>query len=72
MKKIILIVFLISLSIVQSVSGFSVSGVTTTPSGYLSAGTSVSTAFNITFAPSSGETFPSGSDLLFLTDLTSP
>lgn len=54
------------------VSGFTVSSVTIDPSGSLTPGTPVMVSYKIQFAASSGETFPSGSELQMSTDLEKP
>jgi len=54
------------------VSGFSVSSISIDPSGSLTPGTPVMVSYKIQFAASSGETFPSGSELQMSTDLEKP
>jgi hypothetical protein len=54
------------------VSAFSVEGLTIDPSGSLTPNTPVTVSFKVDFASSSGETFPSGSDLVMTTDLANP
>jgi hypothetical protein len=70
MKWIVLAAIL--LFFVPAVSAFSVSSVTIDPSGSLTPGTPVMVAYKIQFSASSGETFPSGSELQMSTDLESP
>jgi hypothetical protein len=55
---------------VPAVSAFTVEGMTIDPSGSLTPSTPVTVSFKVGFAASSGETFPSGSDLVMTTDLT--
>jgi hypothetical protein len=62
----------IILFLVPVVSAFTVSSVTIDPSGSLTPGTPVMVSYKIQFAASSGETFPSGSELQMSTDLESP
>lgn len=50
-------------------SAFTASSVTIDPSGSLTPGSSVTVSFKVQFAASSGETFPSGSELQMSTDL---
>jgi len=69
-KWIILAIILIVC--IPIVSAFTVSGVNINPSGSLTPGTPVTVSFQVQFSASSGETFPSGDDLQFITDLTSP
>jgi hypothetical protein len=66
MKKIVLLLILISLSIVQSVSGFSISSLKIDPSGDLSAGTPVT----ITFILSTEN--PADNNFVITTDLKDP
>lgn len=54
------------------VSAFSVSSVTIDPSGSLTPGAAVVVTYKIDFTASSGETFPSGSELQMTTDLQNP
>jgi hypothetical protein len=54
------------------VSGFTVSSVTVDPSGSLTPNTPVMVSYKIQFAASSGETFPSGSELQMYTELDKP
>ncbi|MGD0080061.1 MAG: hypothetical protein ABSB80_05380 [Methanoregula sp.] len=69
-KWIILAIILIVC--IPIVSAFTVTGVTINPSGSLTPGTPVTVSLQVEFSASSGETFPSGDDLQFITDLTSP
>jgi hypothetical protein len=57
---------------VPVVSAFTVSSVTIDPSGSLTPNTPVTVSYKIQFPASSGETFPSGSELQMSTDLDSP
>jgi hypothetical protein len=57
---------------VSAVSAFTVSSVTIDPSGSLTPGTPVMVSYKIQFSASSGETFPSGSELQMSSDLEKP
>jgi hypothetical protein len=70
MKWIVLAIILLFCA--PAVSGFSVSSITIDPSGSLTPGTPVMVSYKIQFAASSGETFPSGSELQMSTDLEKP
>lgn len=71
MKLIALAVIALFLCI-PAVSAFTVEGLTIDPSGSLTPNTPVTVKFKIGFSASSDLTFPSGSDLVLTTDLTSP
>lgn len=62
----------ILLAVVPVVSAFNVASITVDPSGSLTPGTPVMVSYKIQFVSSSGETFPSGSELQMSTDLDSP
>ncbi len=69
MKLVILAVIALILFI-PAVSAFDVEGMTIDPSGALTPSTPVTVSFKVGFTASSGDTFPSGSDLVMTTDLT--
>jgi hypothetical protein len=70
MKWIVLAAIL--LFVVSAVSAFSIASVNIDPQGSLTPGTAVMVSYKVQFAASSGETFPSGSELQMSTDLESP
>ena len=69
MKLVILAVIALILFI-PAVSAFDVEGLTIDPSGALTPSPPVTVSFKVGFTASSGDTFPSGSDLVMTTDLT--
>lgn len=67
-----IVVATILLLSVPGVTAFTASSVSIDPSGSLTPGSPVTVSFKIQFPASSGETFPSGSELQMSTDLDKP
>ncbi|MCK9579651.1 MAG: hypothetical protein M0Q92_04280 [Methanoregula sp.] len=67
-----IIISAIILFCIPVVSAFTVSSVTIDPAGSLTPGDAVLVSYQIQFPASSGETFPSGSELQMSTDLVNP
>jgi hypothetical protein len=72
LTKLIILAAVIFLVCIPVVSAFDVEGLTIDPSGSLTPNTPVTVSFKVGFAATSGETFPSGSDLVLTTDLANP
>jgi hypothetical protein len=76
MKRFMIMKWAVFLSVlfvlIPSVSAFSVSQISVSPTGDLTPGTSVSVSLTIQFAASQGETFPSGSTMDLYTELENP
>lgn len=62
----------ILLSLIPAISAFTVSSINIEPTGSLTPGTPVTITYKLEFPASSGETFPSGSELQMSTDLDKP
>jgi hypothetical protein len=72
LTKLIILAAVIFVVCIPVVSAFDVEGLTIDPSGALTPNTPVTVSFKVGFAATSGETFPSGSDLVLTTDLANP
>lgn len=72
LTKLVIIVVIALILFIPAVSAFDVEGMTVDPSGSMTPSTPVTVSFKVGFAASSGDTFPSGSDLVMTTDLNDP